>query len=90
MTRTQSVSRWFPRFALFAAVSITAMAASAVHAVTLAEDGKALGVIVHNGHDQAYEGLSPNFVRRGDIKSPPAELQNYLQQITGAELPDFG
>ena len=57
--------------------------------VPIAKDGKAVAVIVHNGHNKEPKGFPKRIlgVKRGTIKPPAVELQNYLKQITGAELP---
>ncbi len=55
-------------------------------AVELTRDGKPLAVIVHNGHT----ALPPEMAKaRGSrhLKPPAETLQDYLKQITGADLP---
>ena len=56
-------------------------------AVTLARNGQATAVIVHNGNDKAAPKLPENSVRQGHITPPVETLKGYLKQITGAELP---
>ncbi len=66
---------------------LTATLSSAPAAtITIAENGQARAVIVHNGHTAPAAGLADNHVRQGHIRAPVAELAHYLQQITGAEL----
>ncbi len=57
--------------------------------VPIAKDGKAAAVIVHNGHSKEPNGFPGRIlgVKKGTIKPPAVELQSYLKQITGAELP---
>ncbi|MFW6107064.1 MAG: DUF4838 domain-containing protein [bacterium] len=75
------------RTLLAASLAFLAAITGRAGALTLARDGEPTAVIVHNGHTGG-EGLhAPKEVRRGDMKPPPAELQAYLEQITGAELP---
>ena len=79
------------RFSLFAclAFALTGAMQAAQADVTLTRNGKAVGVIVHNGHDEVAAQIPRkiNGVPRGTIPSAADELQNYLEQITGAKLP---
>lgn len=56
-------------------------------AITLAKDGKAQAVVVHNGHATVASGLNEQYVQAGHIKPPAEELAHYLQQMTGADFP---
>ena len=59
--------------------------------IELTKNGQAMAVIVHNGHDQPSPELPLSDARRGRIvRSAAEELQYYLQQRTGAELPIVG
>jgi len=64
-----------------------ALAGTVWAGLTVTKSGKAVGVIVHNGHTDPAACLPDNYIRRGHIKSAAAELQGYLKQMTGAELP---
>ncbi|MFW5682338.1 MAG: DUF4838 domain-containing protein [Phycisphaeraceae bacterium] len=79
------------RFSLFACFAIALMGAmQAAHAdVTLTRDGKAVGVIVHNGHNEVASQIPKriNGVQPGTIPAAADELQNYLEKITGAKIP---
>ena len=57
--------------------------------VTLTRDGKVVGVIVHNGHTERSPEIPdrPNGVERGVLQPAVVDLQQYLEKITGAELP---
>ena len=79
------------RFSLFACLvfALAGCIQVAQADVTLTRNGKAVGVIVHNGHDEVASQIPRkiNGVQRGTIPSAADELQNYLEKITGAKLP---
>jgi len=74
---------------LLAAAVLLAAPGLSPAALTLTEDGKALGVIVHNGHNERAEGIprKPSGVPAGVMQSPAHYLQQYLEEMTGAKLP---
>jgi hypothetical protein len=72
---------------LYIATGIVCAATLTRADVTLVKKGVAVGVIVHSGYADLAACLPDNHVRQGHIKSAAAELQDYLRQMTGAELP---
>ncbi len=61
-----------------------------VHAeVNVSKNGEPLAVIVHNGHTKVASQIpdNPSGTGKGVIQPAVTELQNYLEQITGAKLP---
>jgi formylglycine-generating enzyme required for sulfatase activity/lysophospholipase L1-like esterase len=72
---------------LWLMIGILGFAGSAGAKVTLTRNGQPAAVLVHNGHLAPAPGLAERHVRQGHIPSPPAELQAYIKQMTGAELP---
>ena len=55
---------------------------SAAEGLVLADQGKATCVIVSNGNDQVASNLNPR-----NVNPAVTELQDYLKQISGAEIP---
>ncbi len=74
--------------AMLLAVAASGMSAGfAQAALPIAENGEARAVIVHHGHTAVAPNLREEARRQGPIPSAVDALQDYLQQITGAELP---
>ena len=68
---------------------VVSAALSCLAGVPLVENGRAVGVIVHNGHTAVAPQIpvAPLGVNRGVVKPAVEELRDYLKQITGVELP---
>jgi len=74
---------------LLAGFILVSTGCAALADVPLTRNGEAVGVIVHNGHNERAEGIParPLGVEAGVMQSPAHYLQQYLEEMTGAELP---